>query len=284
MNVLIPGALFLIMFALGLNLRDNHFDLIRNRSALLLRVLLGTCVLVPLVAMIILWLPLSFELSQPARLSIALMAVCPSAPLTLRKAGKVGGNAQMAVYLQMAAAIAAIISIPLMAELFTTVFKGQGWEIRPMQVAMNVGQVQILPLLLGLFLRRWLPAWAERAEPFFNKLANLLLLLLLVVILVKAFPLLIPFASKNLLALALMVVMVIASLLIGYLLAGPDPKERTTVSLVISMRNPGLALLFAQINAPQMLELKLSILTYLVLTIIFSIPFLNWRKRLAMGT
>ncbi|KZR76799.1 hypothetical protein PMIT1320_00710 [Prochlorococcus marinus str. MIT 1320] len=50
------------------------------------------------------------------------------------------------------------------------------------------------------------------------------------------------------------------------------------------MRNPGLALLFAQINAPQMLELKLSILTYLVLTIIFSIPFLNWRKRLAMGT
>ena len=284
MNVLIPGALFLIMFALGLNLRDNHFDLIRNRSALLLRVLLGTCVLVPLVAMIILWLPLSFELSQPARLSIALMAVCPSAPLTLRKAGKVGGNAQMAVYLQMAAAIAAIISIPLMAELFTTVFKGQGWEIRPMQVAMNVGQVQILPLLLGLFLRRWLPAWAERAEPFFNKLANLLLLLLLVVIVVKAFPLLIPFASKNLLALALMAVMVIASLLIGYLLAGPDPKERTTVSLVISMRNPGLALLFAQINAPQMLELKLSILTYLVLTIIFSIPFLNWRKRLAMGT
>ena len=284
MNVLIPGALFLIMFALGLNLRDNHFDLIRDRSALLLRVLLGTCVLVPLVAMIILWLPLSFELSQPARLSIALMAVCPSAPLTLRKAGKVGGNAQMAVYLQMAAAIAAIISIPLMAELFTTVFKGQGWEIRPMQVAMNVGQVQILPLLLGLFLRRWLPAWAERAEPFFNKLANLLLLLLLVVIVVKAFPLLIPFASKNLLALALMAVMVIASLLIGYLLAGPDPKERTTVSLVISMRNPGLALLFAQINAPQMLELKLSILTYLVLTIIFSIPFLNWRKRLAMGT
>ena len=156
MNVLIPGALFLIMFALGLNLRDNHFDLIRNRSALLLRVLLGTCVLVPLVAMIILWLPLSFELSQPARLSIALMAVCPSAPLTLRKAGKAGGNAQMAGYLQMAAAIAAIISIPLMAELFTTVFKGQGWEIRPMQVAMNVGQVQILPLLLGLFLRRCL--------------------------------------------------------------------------------------------------------------------------------
>ncbi|MED5469519.1 MAG: bile acid:sodium symporter, partial [Cyanobacteriota bacterium] len=258
MDVLIPGALFLIMFALGLNLRDNHFDLIRNRSALLLRVLLGTCVLVPLVAMIILWLPLSFELSQPARLSIALMAVCPSAPLTLRKAGKAGGNAQMAGYLQMAAAIAAIISIPLMAELFTTVFKGQGWEIRPMQVAMNVGQVQILPLLLGLFLRRWLPAWAERAEPFFNKLANLLLLLVLVVIVVKAFPLLIPFAWKNLLALGLMVVMVITSLLIGYLLAGPDPKERTTVSLVTSMRNPGLALLFAQINAPQMLELKLS--------------------------
>ncbi|MCP4972831.1 MAG: transporter [Prochlorococcus sp.] len=283
MNVLIPAALFLIMFALGLNLRDNHFDLIRNRSALLLRVLLGTCVLVPLVGMIILWLPLSFELSQPARLSIALMAVCPSAPLTLRKARKAGGNAQMAGYLQMAAAIAAIISIPLMAEMFTTVFKGQGWDIKPMHVAMNVGQVQILPLFLGLFLRRWLPAWAERAEVVFNKLANVLLLLVLVVILVKAFPLLIPFAGKNLLALGFMAFMVIASLLIGYLLAGPDPKERTTVSLVTSMRNPGLALLFAQINAPQMLDLKLSIVSYLLVTIVVSIPFLNWRKRLAMA-
>ncbi|MFL0792890.1 MAG: bile acid:sodium symporter family protein, partial [Prochlorococcus sp.] len=274
------------MFALGLGLRDNHFDLVRNRSALLLRVLLGTCVLVPLVAMILLWLPFSSELSQPVRLSIALMAVCPSAPLTLRKAGKAGGNAQMAGYLQMAAAIAAIISIPLMAELFTIVFKGQVWDIRPGHVAMNVGQVQILPLVLGLSLRRWLPLWAERAETFFNKLANVLLLLVLVVILVKAFPLLIPFAAKNLLALVFMAVMVIASLLIGYLLAGPDPKERTTVSLVTSMRNPGLALLFTQINAPRMMDvssefdLKLAILTYLLLTIIVSIPFVKWRKSL----
>ncbi len=288
MNFLIPAALFMIMFALGLGLRDNHFDLVRNRSALLLRVLLGTCVLVPLVAMILLWLPFSSELSQPVRLSIALMAVCPSAPLTLRKAGKAGGNAQMAGYLQMAAAIAAIISIPLMAELFTIVFKGQVWDIRPAHVAMNVGQVQILPLILGLSLRRWLPLWAERAETFFNKLANVLLLLVLVVILVKAFPLLIPFAAKNLLALVFMAVMVIASLLIGYLLAGPDPKERTTVSLVTSMRNPGLALLFTQINAPRMMDvssefdLKLAILTYLLLTIIVSIPFVKWRKSLVI--
>ncbi|MFL0781426.1 MAG: sodium dependent transporter, partial [Prochlorococcus sp.] len=85
-----------------------------------------------------------------------------------------------------------------------------------------------------------------------------------------------------------MAVMVIASLLIGYLLAGPDPKERTTVSLVTSMRNPGLALLFTQINAPRMMDvssefdLKLAILTYLLLTIIVSIPFVKWRKSLVI--
>ena len=288
MNLLIPAALFMIMFALGLSLGDHPFHLFRNRSALLLRVLIGTCVLVPLVAMIILLLPISFELSQPVRLSIALMAVCPSAPLTLRKAAKSGGNAQMAGFLQMAAAVAAIISIPLMAALFTIVFHGQVWDIRPWHVAMNVGQVQILPLVLGLLLRRWLSRWAQRAEDFFNRLANVLLLLVFVVILVKAFPLLIPFAGKNLLALGWMAVMVISTLLIGYLLAGGDPQERTTVSLVTSMRNPGLALLLVQLNAPQIMdsssefELKLSVLTYLLVTIIVSSPFLRWRKRLAL--
>ncbi len=53
------------------------------------------------------------------------------------------------------------------------------------------------------------------------------------------------------------------------------------MSLVTSMRNPGLALLFAQIHAPTMVGLKLSILAYLLLTVVLSVPFLAWRKRAA---
>lgn len=277
-TLLVSGTIFIIMFALGLGLPGNRLDLLLHRRALLLRVLFGSCVLVPLMAMLLLRLPLSFELSTPARFGIALMAICPSAPLTLRKARLSGGSDQLAAHLQVGAAVAAIVSIPLMADLFTALHEVKGWEIQPASVALQVGKVQILPLACGLLLRRLRPAWANRWAVPFDKLAGLLLLLVVVVVLVTTSPHLLPFIGSNLLAVGFMGVMVLVSLLIGYLMAGPDPEERTTVSIVTAMRNPGLALLFAVLFGSTIQGLKLAILTYLLVTIIVEIPFVRWRQ------
>ena len=108
-----------------------------------------------------------------------------------------------------------------------------------------------------------------------------LLLMLVLVVLGKSAPLFLPFISGHGLAMACMAFMVLVSLLIGYVLAGPNLEDRTTVPFVISMRNPGLALLFAQIHAPSMQGLKLSILMYVLITVILSVPFLRWRKQLS---
>jgi predicted Na+-dependent transporter len=148
-------------------------------------------------------------------------------------------------------------------------------------VALQVAQAQLLPLVLGLLLRRWQPALATRIQAPLEKLANLLLLALIVLVLVKAAPLLVPFAATNALALAYMALMVVVALAIGFLMAGPDPRERTTTALVTSMRNPGLALLFAATYAPQVPGVKIAILAYLLLTVILSVPFLRWHKTLA---
>jgi predicted Na+-dependent transporter len=277
-TVLVTATLFTIMFTLGLGLPGTQLDLLLHRRALLLRVLLGSCVLVPLVALLLLRLPLTAAISTPARYAIALMAICPSAPLTLRKAGKARGSRQLAAHLQVGAALAAIVSIPLMAEVFTSAYAVQGWGITPGQVALQVGKAQILPLVCGLVVRRWQPGWAERWEGFFDRLANLLLLLLVLAVLAKTAHVLVPFMASNLLAIGFMAAMVLASLAIGWLLAGSDPEERTTVSLVTSMRNPGLALLFAATHAPQMDGLKLGILVYLLVTVVLELPFVRWRQ------
>ncbi len=276
--VFVGLTLFTIMFALGLGLQTEAIAQIRQRPALLIRVLIGSCVLVPLVALVLMKLPLSFALSKPARFGIALMAASPSAPLTLRKAGKTGGDRQLAAVLQACAAVAAIVSIPLLADLFRASFGIDGWDIRPREVALQVGQIQVLPLLAGLLLRRWRPGWVARLQGPLDKLANALLLLLIVVVLIKAGPLLVPFLASNWLALGFMAVMVAAALAIGYFLAGREPRERTTVALVTSMRNPGLALLFASTYGAGMPGLKLAVLAYLLVTVLFSIPFLRWQK------
>jgi BASS family bile acid:Na+ symporter len=259
--LLVPATLFAIMFALGLGLPVGIRALIARRRMLLLRVLLGSCFLVPLVAVLLLELPLSALLSGPARFGLALMAICPSAPLTLRKAGKAGGSSPLAA----------------------TLHGVKGWDILPQQVAGQIGISQILPLALGVLVRRLWPLWAERRCALFDRIANLLLLIVVAAVLLKTGHLLIPFMSRNLLALAFMAALVIASMAIGFLLAGEDPEEQTTAALVSSMRNPGLALLFAGLYAPRMEGLKLAILLYVLVTVVVHIPFLRWRRQLAIS-
>jgi predicted Na+-dependent transporter len=276
-SLLVPATLFAIMFALGLGLPEGIRELLRSRGALLLRVLLGSCFLVPLAAVLLFQLPLSELLSQPVRFGMALMAICPSAPLTLRKAGMAGGSSLLAATLQVCAGLAAIVSIPLMAALLSFLHGVEGWVLLPRQVALQIGLAQILPLGLGMLVRRRWPLWAESRTRFFNKLANLLLLILVVAVLVTTGHLLIPFVSRNVLALAFMAVLVLVSMAIGFLLAGRDSEEQTTAALVTSMRNPGLALLFAGIYGPTMEGLKLAILVYLLVTVVLHIPFIRWR-------
>jgi BASS family bile acid:Na+ symporter len=286
LRLLIPFTLFAIMFALGLGLKGEGMSLLRRRPALFVRVVIGSCVLVPLVALLLLHLPLSRTFSPAARFAIALMAISPSAPFVLRKAGRQGGDSELAATLQVLAALVAIVSIPLMADVFRAAFDVSDWDIGPAQVAPQVAKAQVLPLLLGLALRRWRPALADRIVVPLQRFADLLLLLLTILVLVIASRQLVPFVVANALALPFMAAVVLASLAIGLLLAGPAPQERITTSLVTSMRNPGLALLFASLYGQDLPGVKLGILAYLLITVILSIPFLRWRRaqRRSSGT
>ena len=278
--LLVTATLFAIMFALGVGLPLDGLGRWQQHRGLLLRGLVGTCLLVPVAAALLLLLPPTMALSQPARFSIALMAVCPSAPLLMRKAGKQGGDRILAALLQVAAALAAIITIPLLASGFTRIFGVEGWQVQSHHVAAQVALVQLLPLLLGLLVRRFAPSWASRLETPLDRLANGLLLLLVLVVLGKTAPLLVTYVGANLIALPVMAALVLISLALGYGLANRDPCLGVTLALVTSMRNPGLALLLAGIYAPEMPAVKLGILVYLLITVLLSIPFLRWQRSL----
>jgi BASS family bile acid:Na+ symporter len=273
--VLIPLTLFTVMLALGLGLPVDAFRQWRRHWPLLLRVELATCLLVPLAAWLLLSLPPARVLSVEVRHGIALMAACPSAPLILRKAGKSGGNVGVAGLLQVAAAGLAIVTVPLLAQLGERVFAVEGWDVLPRQVALQVGQVQLLPLLAGLLLRHRFPGTTARLQLPLDRLANGLLAVLVLAVLVKTLPLLVPFGLANLPALPLMVLLVLLSLAFGYAAAGEGRERRITAAAVTSMRNPGLALLLASTYAPQIPAVKLAILLYLLITVLVSAPLLR---------
>lgn len=273
--LLIPLTLFTLMLALGLGLPADALVHWRQHWRLLLRAELATCLVVPLIGWGLLCTPPAQALSTEARHAIALMAACPSAPLILRKAGKNGGDHALAALLQVGAALAAIVTVPLLASLGEWLFGVEGWDVLPRQVALQVGQVQLLPLLLGVVLRRRFPGSVERALGPLDRLANSLLILLVVAVLVKTAPLLLGFGAGNLGSLALMAVLVLLCLLLGCGVAGEGRERRITTALVMAMRNPGLALLLASTYAPQLPAVKLGVLIYVLITVVISAPLLR---------
>ncbi|MEB3318816.1 MAG: transporter [Cyanobacteriota bacterium] len=275
----IKTSLITLMISLGLGLRLPKLAEHQHRPGLVLRVVLGSCVLVPLVALVMLKLPISQQMSPGARLGIALMALSPSAPLTLRKAGVRGGDAHLAAVMQVAAAVVAVVSIPLLSDLFRTVFQVRGWQIQPGPVALQVGLVQVLPLSVGLLLGHWRPELATRWAAPLQKMALLMTLAVVGLILCVVLPQLLTFALTNALAIAAMGGMTAAALGIGYGLGGGAREERLTTALVTSMRNPGLALLFAVSHGPDVPGVKLAIVTYLLMTVVASVPFLRWANQ-----
>lgn len=278
-SLFIALTLFSTMLALGLSLRLDELLRWRERPALPLRVLLGSCVLVPLLALLLLHTPWSRMIGVPERFAIGLMALCPSAPLALRKARKAGGDHQLAALVQVGAALMAIVSVPVLAVLFRRSFGVEGWQVLPLDVAAQVGQVQVLPLLLGISLRHWASGLASRIEGPLNRIAGVLLLVLFAVVLVKASGPLLAYLPAKLPALLLMAVMAAAALLIGRAMAGPGSPHGTTTALVTAMRNPGLALLFASRHGQELLGVKAGILVYVLVTVVVSLPLMRNSRR-----
>ena len=279
MSLLISLALFFIMVSLGLNLPSLQFGLLKRRPGLLIRVLLATCVGMPLAALCLLWSPLGDGLSTAIKTAVMLMAICPSAPMIALKSRKLAENPELATRLQFWSACAAIISVPLWVGQLPTEAGENVWSVSNQDVAFQIFTVQLIPLLLGVSLRRWRSEWAERWNSLVQKIETVLLLVLLALILIVALPQVAPMLIGNLKGALVMLILTWIALALGFVIAGEDTVERSTVPLVLSMRNPGLALLIIQQMAPQAIDLKAAVVGYVVITAVGSAPFMKWRKK-----
>lgn len=281
LTALIAATLFTAMLALGLSLRLEPLVAWCRRPGLPLRVLLSSCVLVPLAGWLLLQTAWSGSLSPPIRYGIALMAICPSAPLAMRRVQKVGADHQLAALCQVAAACAAVVTVPVLELLFRSWFGVEGWIARPDDIAVQVGRVQVLPLLIGLSLRHWRPGIADRLQRPLDGLASGLLVVMLAVLLIKVSPLLLDFLAANgpgLLAIALMATLAIG---IGLVISADQPEHQTTAMLVTALRNPGLALLLANRGGEQIPGLNLAILLYALVSFLITQPLLQRQSTLS---
>jgi bile acid:Na+ symporter, BASS family len=199
--------------------------------------------LVPAAAIALLIL---FDASPPVAAGFLILAVCPGAPFGPPFAGIARANVSMAVgVMAVLAGSSAVVSPVLLQALLPWVSGGEALRIDLIAMLGALILTQLLPLLLGLMTRHWRPALAQLLLRPFELVSKVLSLSVAGLILATQFHMLAEIRARGF---AGMLVLLAASLAIGWLAGGSDRDSRRTMALTTALRNVGVGLVIVTGN------------------------------------
>jgi BASS family bile acid:Na+ symporter len=284
-RLLTTVALLELMVCIGLGVAVADVARVARNWPLVARAAVANYVCVPAIAvgLLLLFRPHSANPEQFHLIAAGFLiaAVCPGAPYGPPFTGMAGGNVVISVSLMVLLAGSSALVAPVLLQVLLPLTAGD----QPMQVdaAKMVGTLffsQLLPLSLGLATRHWRPALAIRLEKPARRLSLILNLAMLGVILAVQFQMLIEIPLK---AVAGMFVLVLASLVTGWLLGGPGGTNRTAMAMATSVRNVGVSLVIATASFPGTKAVTAATAFALFQTLIMALVALGWGRLASPG-
>jgi bile acid:Na+ symporter, BASS family len=269
----LKGSIFVGVFALGLEAGWKSAGSLFRRPGDLLRSVVALYLVMPILALA---LATRFELQLPVKIALLALSVSPIPPLLPKKELKAGGSKEYTIGLLMAAAILAVVVVPVALALFAR------YASAPLQTPIasivNVVAITLLvPLMLGLLVQRAVPAFAARIAKPLAGISMVTLLAGVVPILFTAWPAIRALTGNgSVLAFA---VFGVVGLVAGHLLAPGDREQRSVLALSTANRHPGVALSIASANFPGDKRVLAAVLLYLLVTMIVTLPYLTWTRR-----
>jgi BASS family bile acid:Na+ symporter len=264
-------SVMLIVIALGLRCAPTEATYLLNRPMLLLRSIVAMNVVMPVIAVL---LVTSFKLKAPVAVALVALAISPLPPFLPAKRLNLSSHGY--IYgIVVAAALWSVVSVPVSTWLLSEHFHSQ--HISPLKVFLVVVITVLAPLCLGLFIRRVRPGWVDRLSAILSKAGAGLLILSSIPVIVLEWKTLGSLIGDGTLLTA--AILSAIGLLVGHLLAGSDPENRTVLALSTASRHPGVALVAgigASAQAPR-LVIAAVLLAFLV-SMAVSAPYAAWRK------
>jgi bile acid:Na+ symporter, BASS family len=236
-NLLVTITLIEMMVAVGLRVTFAEIiDTARNWR-FVARAVVANYVLVPAVAIILLLL---FHAGPMVAVGFLVLAVCPGAPFGPPFARIAHADVPAAVGLMVILAGSSAILSPLLLSVLLPWLSGsEAPQVAPLALVGTLLITQLLPLLAGLLVNHWHPQLAARLLAPFERVSKLLNLGVVGLILATQFQML---AEIRLMAFLGMLLLLAASLAIGWLMGGPGAELRKTMALTTALRNAGLGL------------------------------------------
>jgi BASS family bile acid:Na+ symporter len=238
----IPASVMLLVFALGLSSTAEQATYLLRRPGKLARAVLSMYVIVPGFVVLVAW---AFEFRRPVEIALLAAALSPVPPILPGKQLKMGGRPDYVYGLLIAMSLIAVVTIPLAVQLVGWVFARDA-RMDAVQIARLIGISVLVPLILGIVVRRVNGAWAATLAPVASKLGTVALALAVLPLLITSLPAMWQVAGEG--TILLIIGLVAGAIATGHVLAGPDPAERLPLGIASAMRHPGVALAIARRN------------------------------------
>ena len=175
MKYVVPAAVFLLMVSVGMSLhRKEILERLRSmRWTNWLGLILATFIVPAALALL---LGHTLPLTPAEMAGLFMVGAAPGAPLMTRNIAKKGFDMQLAAGYQVWGGILTPILLPLVVWV-AGLLHGLSIWIPPGDMLLQIVEKQFVPLLLGMLLAYFLPAFSAQAQPWMNRLGNVVLML-----------------------------------------------------------------------------------------------------------
>jgi BASS family bile acid:Na+ symporter len=242
-NLLTLVGLIAIMLSMGLKVTLAEVMVSARQTRLVVLGLLANFVLVPAVTIGLLYL---FDPHSMIAVGFLILAVCPGAPAGPPFATIAKGDLPYAIGLMVIlAGLSALLSPILLGVALTRLLPEGDLRIDYLAIVRTLLVAQILPLVVGLAIHHYLPRFTERIAKPVGTFANILLLGVLVLLLINEHETL---ALIRLRGWTGMLLLLAASLAIGWLCGGPGLATRKSLALTTAVRNAAVGLVIVSAN------------------------------------
>lgn len=261
------------LFSIGLKASLYDATYLFRRPVEFFRAFLAMNVLMPVFAVTLISL---FDFNPAIKIALVALSVSPIPPPVPGKIVKAGGVESHAIGLHIAIGMLAIIFVPFAMKVI-----GMAREVDLRMSVWPVARVVLIsvliPIILGVTIHKVRPALAKRLSAPISFISGIGVIIFIIVVWIMAWPAMWSLVGNGT-GLAF-TAFVAAGLVIGHLLGGPVPQNRTSLAISTASRHPGIALALAQANFPDEKLVLAALLLYLLINALVSIPYLLWTKR-----
>lgn len=242
-EVLLPLALALIMFGMGLSLTIQDFTRLWKTPLPIGVGLIGQIILMPLLAF---GICITFDVDTPLAVGLMILAACPGGTLSNVISQLAKANLALSVSLTAISTFICVFSTPFIIQFAINYFADEASvTFSLVNTAVGLFVITLVPVIIGISVRHYKEQWALVAEVFFRRFSLIFMIVMIIALVIKERALLVSsFEQVFFACLALN----LGSIIMGLLLAKSfklNLIDSVTLSIEVGIQNATLAILIA---------------------------------------